>query len=173
MKLTVILIVIGAPGTISKGLVRGLEESEIEGWAETIQTTTISRSVRILRSVLKIWGDLLSLKTPVKDHQLKLMGKTFVSSIFALVWMVLTVLFYATFKRDSVSFLRFPFLHHVQVFLYAISPVRRLKYPYGCFSSYFCFLVFVVLYHSQIQIREMDIFIPVRKKVHNFRNIYA
>ena len=36
MKVTVIPIVIGALGTISKNLVRGLEEFEIGGRAETI-----------------------------------------------------------------------------------------------------------------------------------------
>ena len=36
----IIPIVSGALGTIPKGLVRGLEELEIGGRAETIQTTT-------------------------------------------------------------------------------------------------------------------------------------
>ena len=41
-------------------------------------------------------------------------------------------------KRDSFFLLRFHFL--------AIStPACRLKYPRSCFSSHFCFLVFVVL----------------------------
>ena len=39
MKVTVILIVTGALGTIPKGLVRWLEELKIGGRAETIQTT--------------------------------------------------------------------------------------------------------------------------------------
>ena len=45
MKATIITIVIGALGTIPEGLVRGLEELEIEGCAETIETTTLFRSV--------------------------------------------------------------------------------------------------------------------------------
>ena len=49
MKVRVIPVVIGAIGTIPKGLVRGLEELEIGGQAETIQTTVLLRSVRILR----------------------------------------------------------------------------------------------------------------------------
>ena len=53
MKVTVIPIVIGAFGTIPKGLVVGLEELEIEGWAETIQTTALLRSARVLRRVLE------------------------------------------------------------------------------------------------------------------------
>ena len=50
MKMRTILIVIGALGTVTKGLVKGLEE--ITGWMETTQTTALLRSARILRSVL-------------------------------------------------------------------------------------------------------------------------
>ena len=53
------------------------------------------------------------------------------------------VLFCAVIRRNSVSLLRFPFRGHVQVFSSAISSVYRLKSPYICFSSHFCFLVFV------------------------------
>ncbi len=58
----IILIVIGALGTVTKGLVQRLEELEIRGRVETIQTTALLRSIRILRRVLETWGDLLSLK---------------------------------------------------------------------------------------------------------------
>ena len=50
MKVTVILIVIGTLGTVTKGLVKGLEDLEIR---ETIQTTALLRSARILRKVLE------------------------------------------------------------------------------------------------------------------------
>ena len=60
MKVTIIPIVIGALGTVIKGLVQELEDLEISGREETIQTTALSRSVRILRRVLETWGDLLS-----------------------------------------------------------------------------------------------------------------
>ena len=50
------------------------------------------------------------------------------------------VLFGAAFRRDSVFFLRFFFLSQSE-----ISPDCRLKYPYSCFSSHFCFLVIVFL----------------------------
>ena len=53
MKVTVILIVIGAFGTVTKRLVQGLEDLEIRGWVETIQTTAWLRSARILRRVLE------------------------------------------------------------------------------------------------------------------------
>ena len=62
MKVTVIPIVIGALGRVTKGLIMGLEELEIRDRVETIQTTALLRSARILRRVLETWGDLLSLK---------------------------------------------------------------------------------------------------------------
>ena len=62
MKGTVIPIVIGALVTVTKGLVQRLEDLEITGWVETIQTTALLISARILRRVLNTWGDLLSLK---------------------------------------------------------------------------------------------------------------
>ena len=62
MKVTIVPIVIGALGTITKGLLQGLENFEIGGQVETIQTTALLRTARILRRVLETWGDLLSLK---------------------------------------------------------------------------------------------------------------
>ena len=59
--MTIILIVIGALGTVSNGLLKELEELEVGGRVETIQTTTLLRTDRILRRVLDICGDLLSL----------------------------------------------------------------------------------------------------------------
>ena len=53
MKKTIITVVIGALRTIPKGFVRGLEELDIGGWAETIQTTAQLISARILRRVLE------------------------------------------------------------------------------------------------------------------------
>ena len=53
MQVTNIPIVIGAFGTITKGLVKGLEELEVGGRLETIQTTTLLRTARILRRVLE------------------------------------------------------------------------------------------------------------------------
>ena len=53
MKVTVMLIVIGALGMISKSLVKGLEDLKIGGRAETIQTIALLRSIIILRRVLK------------------------------------------------------------------------------------------------------------------------
>ena len=68
MKLTIIPIVIGAFSTVTKGLQKGLEELEVGGRVETIQTTALLRTVRILRKVLETWGDLLSLKLQLKTN---------------------------------------------------------------------------------------------------------
>ena len=53
MKVKVIPIVVGALGTVPKGLEKGLENLEIRGKLETIQTTALLQSARILRRVLE------------------------------------------------------------------------------------------------------------------------
>ena len=53
MKVTIVPIVIGALGTVTKGLLKGLEDLEVGGWVETIQMTALLRTARILRRVLK------------------------------------------------------------------------------------------------------------------------
>ena len=67
MKVMVIPIVIGALVTVTKGLVKGLEDLEIRGQVETIQTRALLKSAAILRRILETW---------VKDHRLKLMLET-------------------------------------------------------------------------------------------------
>ena len=62
MKVTIIPIVIGAFVTVTKELFKELEDLEVDGREETIQTTALLRTARILRRVLETWGDLLSLK---------------------------------------------------------------------------------------------------------------
>ena len=54
-------------------------------------------------------------------------------------------LFRLLIEEIQLTFKRFPFHCHVQVFSCKISTVCRLKYAYSCFSSYFCFLFIVVL----------------------------
>ena len=51
MKVTMIPTVTGVLATIHKGLKRGLDEFAIGGQAETIQTTALLRSIRIIRSL--------------------------------------------------------------------------------------------------------------------------
>ena len=53
MKVTNIPIVIGAFGIVTKGLSKGLEDLEVNGRVETIQTTAFMRTARILRRVLE------------------------------------------------------------------------------------------------------------------------
>ena len=53
MQVTIIAIVIGAFGTVTKGLLKGLEDLGVGGRVETIQTTTLLRTARILRRVLE------------------------------------------------------------------------------------------------------------------------
>ena len=53
MKVKVIPIVVGALGTVPKGLERGLENLEIRGRIDTIQNTALLQSARILRRVLE------------------------------------------------------------------------------------------------------------------------
>ena len=73
MLVTIIPIVIGAFGTATKGLLKGLEDLEVGVRVGTIQTTTLLRTARILKKSI---GDLKTLavtQTPVKNYQLTLM----------------------------------------------------------------------------------------------------
>ena len=60
--MVVITILIGALGTITKGLVQWLEDLEIKGRVETIQTMALLRSARILKRDQETKRELLSLK---------------------------------------------------------------------------------------------------------------
>ena len=62
IKVTVIPFVVNVLATILRGLGKELENSEIWGQVDTIQTRALLKSDRILRRVLETWGDLLSLK---------------------------------------------------------------------------------------------------------------
>ena len=62
MKVTIIPIVIGAFGTVTKGLFKGLEDLEVDRRVETIETTALLRTTRILKRVVQIRENLLSLK---------------------------------------------------------------------------------------------------------------
>ena len=53
MKVTIIPIAIGALGTVTKGLLKGLEELDVGGRVETIQTTTLLSMARKLRRILE------------------------------------------------------------------------------------------------------------------------
>ena len=64
--MTIIPIGIGAFGTVTKGLQKGLEDLEVGGRVETIKTRALLKTARILTKVLETWGDLLSF-----NHQWK------------------------------------------------------------------------------------------------------
>ena len=53
MQVTIIPIVIDVFGTVTKGLVKGLEDLEVDGRVETIQTIALLRTARILWRVLE------------------------------------------------------------------------------------------------------------------------
>ena len=53
MKVTIIPIVIGAFGRVTKGLLKGLGDLEFDDRVETIQTTALLKTARILRRVLE------------------------------------------------------------------------------------------------------------------------
>ena len=70
MKVTVIPFVVGAFGIVTKGQEQGLEDMEIRGRGETIQTTALLR-----QNTKKSTGDLKRLdvtQTPAKNHWLTL-----------------------------------------------------------------------------------------------------
>ena len=67
MKATIVSIGIGVLGTITKGLLKGLEDLEVGGRVVTIQTTALLRTARILGRVLETWGDLLTRKLQWKN----------------------------------------------------------------------------------------------------------
>ena len=62
MNVKIIPIVIGAFGTVTKELLKSLEDLEVGKRVETTQTTTLLRTARILRRVLETWVDSPSLK---------------------------------------------------------------------------------------------------------------
>ena len=49
----IIIIITGAHGTVTEGLLKGVDDFEIRERVETIQTTALLRSARILRRVLE------------------------------------------------------------------------------------------------------------------------
>ena len=51
MKETIIPIVSGEFGEVTKGLLKGLEDLTVEGRVKSIQTTALLRTARILRRV--------------------------------------------------------------------------------------------------------------------------
>ena len=79
MQVTIIPIVINAFGTVTKGLLKGLQDLEVGGRVETIQMTALLRTAKDTK---KSPGDLRRLavtQTLVKNHRLLLMWKALMS----------------------------------------------------------------------------------------------
>ena len=77
MKVTVIPIVIGALGEITKGLIQGLQDLEIRGQKDTLLTTHI---IEIGQNTKKCPSDLRRLAvahTPLDHHQQMMLWKPF------------------------------------------------------------------------------------------------
>ena len=70
MKVKIISIVIGAFGTVTKGLLKGLEDLEVGGRVETIQTTALLKTTRMLKRDPRDLRRVPVTQTPMKDHQL-------------------------------------------------------------------------------------------------------
>ena len=76
MKVTIIPIVIGAYGTVTKGLLKWLDDLEVGGQVEGIQNDSIIENGQ---NTEENPGDLRRLavtQTPLEDHQLTLIWKT-------------------------------------------------------------------------------------------------
>ena len=71
MKVTILPIVIGAFGTVIKGLLKGLGEMEFGGRVETVQTTAFVKTARILRRVLETCCQSNSSEKPSANTDLK------------------------------------------------------------------------------------------------------
>ena len=53
MKVTIMIVGIDTIGTVTKGLLKGLDDLEVGRRVETIETTALVRMTRILRRVLE------------------------------------------------------------------------------------------------------------------------
>ncbi len=66
-----VTIVIDAFGTLTKGLLKGLEDLEVGGRMETIQTTVLLKAARILRRVLGSCCHSISSERPLAYADVK------------------------------------------------------------------------------------------------------
>ena len=88
MKVMGIPIVISKLSTVTKGLVQGLEDLEIRGRMETIQTTTLLRSARILRRILETWSHSNSSRKPSANVGVKKKKPSQMSKIIIRKWWI-------------------------------------------------------------------------------------
>ena len=76
MKVTIVPTVIGAFGTVTKGLLKGLEDLEVGGRVETIQTTALLKTARNTKKSSWDLRRFAMTQTPVKNPLLTLMWRT-------------------------------------------------------------------------------------------------
>ena len=100
--MTVIPIVFGALDSVTKGMVRRLDDLEIRRRAETIQTTALLRSDRILRIVLETCCHLNSSEKPSANASVKNSKRSEIIIIIIITW---TWLRKGNFKRETESLL--------------------------------------------------------------------
>ena len=62
---------IGALGTVTEGLIKGLEELKLSGWMENHPTTALLRSAKILRRVLETCCRSNSRRRPLANADMK------------------------------------------------------------------------------------------------------
>ena len=79
MQVTIIPIVIGAFGTVTKGLLKGLEDLEVGGRVETIQNDSIVENGQNTKKSPEDLRRLAVTQTPVKNYRLTLMWKALMS----------------------------------------------------------------------------------------------
>ena len=101
--------------------------------------TLYSICANLLHSLI-IWMMVSSLS----PHRLHLLYCC-VLSILPLIWLVLPALFCAAVRRDSVSFLRLPFLCKTRFSCVRCCLLVVYNAHRDFFSSHFCFLVIVIL----------------------------
>ena len=70
-EVTIVLIVIDAFGTVTKGLLKWLEDLEVGGRVETVQTTAIVENGQNTEKSPGNLRRLAIIQTPMKDHQLR------------------------------------------------------------------------------------------------------
>ena len=128
MRVTVMPMVFGALGTVPKGLEERLEELKIRGRIETIQTTVLLKSARILWIVLENWEDLLSFRIHWKPTS-KCWCEKQARSINILIIIVLITVLFSVFLSNTNNFQRDSFelqMKHKQVLFLQLWMVLRV-----------------------------------------------
>ena len=83
-------------------LVLGLEDLEVGGRVETIQTTALLKTARILRRVLETWGDLLSCKLQWKTISLRWCEKLWWVIIIIMITIIIIIFIIIIVYLNSV-----------------------------------------------------------------------